>query len=65
MNCNQFYPIPDPVNNQALTTDTPESGYSEPAHEYHIADGGEFIDGGLRMKDQPWCEIPLKSKQSS
>ena len=29
-------------------------------NEYHIADGGEFLDEGVRMKDQPFKEATRK-----
>lgn len=41
----------------------------EAIHPYpqdnHIADGGEFLDDGIRMKEQPYCEIPEENTDDS
>ena len=44
----------DPGNNKSLE-EVQESIYSH-QHEINITDGGEFLDDGIRMKDQPFCE---------
>lgn len=31
-------------------------------HESNIADGGEFMDDGIRSKDQPLSETSLKNE---
>ena len=32
-------------------------------HETNIADGGEFLDDGIRMKDQPFEEPGVKTNE--
>lgn len=32
-------------------------------HEANIADGGEFLDDGIRMKEQPFCEHETKEEE--
>jgi hypothetical protein len=32
-------------------------------HEVNITDGGEFLDDGIRMKDQPFEEHSVKTKE--
>ena len=32
-------------------------------HEVNITDGGEFLDDTLRMKDQPFGEMPVKENE--
>lgn len=32
-------------------------------HEINITDGGEFLDDGIRMKDQPFCEPDTKENE--
>lgn len=33
-------------------------------HEINITDGGEFLDDGIRMKDQPFRETITKEKEN-
>lgn len=40
-----------------------ESIYSH-QHEINITDGGEFLDDGIRMKDQPFRETTAKEKEN-
>ncbi|HTE23919.1 hypothetical protein [Flavitalea sp.] len=32
-------------------------------HEINITDGGEFLDDGIRMKDQPYGETTVKENE--
>lgn len=32
-------------------------------HEINITDGGEFLDDGIRMTDQPFCESNVNENE--
>ena len=55
--------LPPKKNDAGIKPDaqgiTPENMEHDP-HEYHIADGGEFLDDGVRMKEQPFKEATVK-----
>lgn len=62
MNRNFFPPNADPDKdlvslNEALQNVEPDQ------HDIHIADGGEFLDDALRMKEQPLEEVALKKDE--
>ncbi len=46
----------DTDKEQSLPDGVQESIYPY-SHELNISDGGEFLDDGIRMRDQPYCEI--------
>jgi hypothetical protein len=55
-------PIPQkeyPGKEQTVSEGVQESIYPH-QYELNIADGGEFLDDGIRMKDQPFQEKPAK-----
>lgn len=43
--------------NEALQNVEPDQ------HDIHIADGGEFLDDALRMKEQPFEEVVMKKDE--
>ena len=49
----------DPAKELILTEGIQESIYPD-LHEINITDGSEFLDDGVRMKDQPFGEQPSK-----
>lgn len=49
------HPTDDPGNKHPSSTDNQEE-INPYGPELNIADGGEFLDDGIRMKDQPFEE---------
>lgn len=52
----------DVGNEQASTEEVHEIVNPFP-HEVNITDGGEFLDDGIRMKDQPFGETTVKENE--
>jgi hypothetical protein len=62
MNMLSFPKRTDPDKDQVSSYETVES--LEPnQNEIHIADGGEFLDDGIRMKDQPFEETAVQEDE--
>ena len=49
-----FHQKQDPGNNQLPSDEVLENIHVSP-EEFHITDGGEFLDDALRMKEQPFA----------
>jgi len=52
----------NPGGQQISSEQIQESIHSYP-HEINITDGSEFLDDGIRMKDQPFGETTAKENQ--
>ena len=50
------------IRNDKPSEEVQESIYP-PWHEMNITDGGEFLDDGIRMKDQPFGETNVKENE--
>ena len=62
MNTILLYPKKDTGDEQTSSEKIQES--TNPyGHEVNITDGGEFLDDGIRMKDQPFGEITTEENE--
>ena len=62
MNNVLFYQKDDPANARNSEEGVKESIYPYP-HEINTANGGEFLDDAIRMKDQPLEETTAKENE--
>ena len=61
MNIFSFPHKADAGNEKTKSEEIRETIHTYP-HEINIADGGEFLDDGIRMKDEPYGETAGKEK---
>jgi len=59
-----FFPKKQPVEDKSLRGNKDEKKPIPYEHEEHIADGGEFLDDGIRMKEQPFRSTDKKEEES-
>jgi hypothetical protein len=52
----------DPGKDQASSEEIQKSINTQ-QQQINITDGGEFLDDGIRMKDQPFCESNVKENE--
>ena len=59
-----LFPKKQPGENRSSPENKDEKKAIPYEHEEHIADGGEFLDDGIRMKEQPFKSTDKKEEES-
>ncbi len=57
------FPRKADVGNEQVSSEEIHEIVNPFPHEVNITDGGEFLDDGIRMKEQPFEEPPVKTKE--
>lgn len=57
------FPRKADVGNEQASTEEAHEIVNPFPNEVNITDGGEFLDDGIRMKDQPFGETTVKENE--